>query len=189
MSLDKVSNLFDIDTAKSKGFINYSPGTIPFISNGFYNYGVVGYVDPFESDRVFNDLAICVSAFCEATVQKPPFLPRGNGGSGLTVLIPKEKMDYYELLYYSSAINQNLKWRYSYGRMVTKTRLSKEYIEIINEALIENKNRLNEIIPTFNKKERVYTKPSFGETKITELFDLKHGDFHSLDALDPGNLR
>ena len=120
-----LTKLFIIQKAKSKGFQSYESGEVPFITNGIGNNGVQGFVTPNETDRVFKTDAICVSAFCEATVQKAPFLPRGNGGSGLSVLIPKEKMDLNELLFHASYINQVYGWRFSYGRMIRKDRLEK----------------------------------------------------------------
>ena len=76
-----LTKLFTVEKAKSKGFENYEKGDVPFITNGIGNNGVQGFVKPNETARVFTIDAICVSAFCEATVQKAPFLPRGNGGS------------------------------------------------------------------------------------------------------------
>jgi hypothetical protein len=118
-----ILTLFDIKKAKSKGFESYDTGETPFITNGIGNNGVQGFIIPNDNDRVFKNDSICISAFCEATVQKAPFLPRGNGGSGLSVLIPKNKMELDELFFYASYINHVYSWRFSYGRMITLDRL------------------------------------------------------------------
>jgi hypothetical protein len=118
-----ITNLFTIKKAKSKGFESYEKGNVPFITNGIGNNGVQGFVTPNDTDRVFQTDSICVSAFCEVTIQKAPFLPRGNGGSGLSILIPKKKMELDELLFHAAYINQVYGWRFSYGRMITKDRL------------------------------------------------------------------
>jgi hypothetical protein len=118
-----LTKLFTIQKAKSKGFESYEKGDIPFITNGIGNNGVQGFVKPNETARVFKTDAICVSAFCEATVQKAPFLPRGNGGSGLSVLVPKQTMSLDELLLHASYINKVYGWRFSYGRMIKMDRL------------------------------------------------------------------
>lgn len=118
-----LTKLFAIQKAKSTGFENYEKGNIPFITNGIGNNGVQGFVKPNETARVFKTDAICVSAFCEATVQKAPFLPRGNGGSGLSVLVPKQTMILDELLLHASYINKVYGWRFSYGRMIKLDRL------------------------------------------------------------------
>ena len=178
-----IDDLFKIYTAKSKGFESYDQGEIPFISNGFLNNGVVGFVAPYDDDRTFDFPGICVSAFCEATVQKPPFMPRGNGGSGLIVLEPKKPLSKDELLFYSSYINKSFRWRFSFGRMVTKRRFKtleiQEYEETkeIDKSLPEN---------TIEPKEIDHNK-NFKLFSITQLFDLYRGDFHALNRLDPGD--
>ncbi|PQJ73612.1 restriction endonuclease subunit S [Polaribacter butkevichii] len=120
-----INKIFDVVNAKSSGFSSYDIGEIPFISNGIMNNGIIGYVSPLDTDRVFNKKGICVSAFCEATIHNPPFLPRGNGGSGLIVLIPKKEMTHEVFVYYAAYINKYCSWRFSYGRMVTLARLKK----------------------------------------------------------------
>jgi len=118
-----LTKLFKVTNAKSKGFKRYKYGNIPFISNGFADNGLVGFVTPNKKDRVFNKDAICVSAFCEATVQKAPFLPRGNGGSGLKVLTSLTQMTFEDLLFHASYINKVYSWKFSYGRMATRDRI------------------------------------------------------------------
>jgi len=81
----KISDKFDIYNAMSKSYKAHEVGDVAFVSNGFYNNGVIGFIEPIKNERMFNEAGICVSAFCEATVQKPQFIPRGNGGSGLIV--------------------------------------------------------------------------------------------------------
>lgn len=131
--LVNIREVFNIVNAKSKGFKSYFEGNIPFISNGVLNNGIIGNVTPKEKDRVFKEKSICISAFCEATIQEPPFLPRGNGGSGLSVLIPKKKLSNNEFLFYAAYFNRYLKWRFSYGRMVTISRINKLKIPNITE--------------------------------------------------------
>jgi len=180
----KINDLFKIHNAKSKGFENYDNGTIPFISNGVMNNGVVGFVSPFETDRVFRFRGICVSAFCDATVQDPPFIPRGNGGSGLTVLEPKSKMNKDELLYYSAYINKALNWRFSFGRMVTEKRFRD--LEIIPYINKDNK-KIDKSLPknTINPIQ-IKHNSNFKLVNIEKLFTLHRGDFHALDRLDLG---
>ena len=120
-----IENIFKLTNAKSKGFDSYDIGDTPFISNGVLNNGIVGYVTALELDRVFETKGICISAFSEATIQNPPFLPRGNGGSGLIVLTPIKDMTDEMMIYYAAYINKYCKWRFSYGRMVTLERLKK----------------------------------------------------------------
>lgn len=117
-----ITSIFEVINAKSKSYELYDYGNVAFITNGLFNNGIVGYVTPDADDRVFNEKCICVSAFCEATIQEPPFLPRGNGGSGLIVLKPKKNMTDSELHFYAAFINKYCSWRFHYGRMVTLAR-------------------------------------------------------------------
>lgn len=75
-----------------------------------------------EHRKVFDFTGIVVSAFAEATVQKGPFIARGNGGSGLIVLEPLEPTSLRDLLWYAAYINESVRWRFSFGRMVTVDR-------------------------------------------------------------------
>lgn len=120
-----VEHIFYVHNAKSQAFSNYDLGNIPFVSNGFINKGIIGYVKPECSDRVFTKNNISISAFCEAIVQDKPFIARGNGGSGLCVLEPKANLSKSILLEYAAYINQSWKWRFHYGRMVSIERIKK----------------------------------------------------------------
>lgn len=182
----RISDLFKIHTARSKGFESYDEGDIQFVSNGFMNNGIVGFVSRSDNDKVFRFRGICISAFCEATVQEPPFLPRGNGGSGLIVLEPKTEMDKDELLYYSSYINKTFRWRFSFGRMVTKRRF--DDLEIVPYYKKENPKKIDKSLPknTVTPKDIVYNQ-NFKLFNIEELFTLHRGDFHALNKLDTGD--
>lgn len=186
--MNKIDEIFEVITAKSHSFSNYSEGNIPFISNGLYNNGVIGFVEAFDNDRVFKNHAICISAFCEATVQVPPFIGRGNGGSGMTILIPKDsQMTYNTLLRYASFINNNIKWRYNYGRMVSKERISKEFITLIHSNINFEQENILKYLPRKNTfKNKKLQCLNLKQVPITSLFELKHGDFHSITDLDEG---
>jgi len=180
-----VSNLFKIHIARSKGFESYELGEVPFVSNGFMNNGVVGFVSPLESDRVFNFRGICVSTFCEATVQEPPFLPRGNGGSGLIVLEPIAKMSREELFYYASFINESFKWRFSFGRMVKKDRFKDLAIEPYRQE--QSLISIQKLLPKGQVSAmKIKRNRNFVIFNIEDLFNTCRGDFHALDKLDPG---
>lgn len=124
-NLTSITNIFYVEKAKSRSIDIYDSGDIPFVSNGFMNNGIIGYVTPYEDDVVFDKTCISISAFCEAIVQESQFIARGNGGSGLSALVPKVEMNIGELFQYASYINEMCKWRFSYGRMATKQRINK----------------------------------------------------------------
>lgn len=118
----KIIDKFFIENARSKSIADHEEGSIPFVSNGTDNKGVIGFIKPLDKEKVFEQKAICVSSFCEISVHNPPFLPRGNGGSGLVVLVPREKMTDEQLYLYATQI-QLQKWRFSFSRMVIAQRI------------------------------------------------------------------
>ena len=165
----QISDLFIAGNAKSKGFAVHVEGDMPFISNGFYNNGVVGFVTPIKGEKVFDKKAICVSSFCEATVQEPPFLPRGNGGSGLIILTPKEEIDDEELYYYATLINK-LSWRFSYGRMVIPERLMNLTVPDKPKGF-SHPVIINELLPNGTQRQDVRIK-KLKEFPLTELCNI-----------------
>ncbi|AJK86559.1 MULTISPECIES: restriction endonuclease subunit S [Lysinibacillus] len=119
----KISDLFTISVAKSKGVDDYDDGAYPFITNTEINNGIVKYVEPFDEDKIFSAPAICISGLGYATLQLKDFLPKGNGGDSATILIPKKEMGIEELMYYTAVFNLQHKWRFSFGRKANKRRI------------------------------------------------------------------
>lgn len=184
--MDAINNLFKIHKAKSKAFSDHDKGIIPFVSNGFANNGVVGFVEPLPSDKVFQFEGICISVFGEATVQYPPFIARGNGGSGLSVLEPDKSMAKSELYWYASYINQAIRWRFSFGRMLKKERLEKLQFPYFETATIPD---FAALVPNKPKKMKlVFQEIHWGKFKVSKLFNVKRGDFHSLARLVDGDV-
>ena len=125
-------------------------------------------------------------AYCEATIQEPPFMARGNGGSGLVVLEPKKAISGEGLLKIAAYINEAIRWRFSYGRMATPGRLA--YFDIPELKLPLTLN-IEQIIPQPKPFERVCVKDvttSFQPIALTDIFDLRSGDYHKADDLTDG---
>lgn len=163
----KISDKFRIENAKSSGFIDYEIGDIPFVTNGIENKGVLGLVKPKPGDKIFKEKTIVVSSFCEVSVQNPPFLPRGNGGSGLIVLIPKSQMSDEELYSYASQIVKQ-SWRFSFGRMVLGSRL--ENLPIVEKKFDFSVSKyISSKMPKSNKKVSVKSPYKMIWIKISDL--------------------
>jgi len=128
-----VGFFFDVQNGKSSGEKNYTVGNCPYISSGDSFNSYIRMVSE-ESKEVFANGAITVTAFGQAYVQPWRFMARGNGGSSVRVLIPKYKMSFNELLWFAAQINIQ-KWRFFYGRMAIKSRLSKLIILAPNTRL------------------------------------------------------
>jgi len=126
---DDLNKLFYIDNAKSENIEDYEVGKIPFVTSTELNNGVEKFIDT-DSD-LLNEPCIALSSFGFATVQLPPFVARSHGA--VILLRPKMKMGLLELAYFAAQINQQ-KWRFSYGRWVTKKRLLKLETKPISEV-------------------------------------------------------
>lgn len=168
----KIKDLFKIENAKSKGFEYYEEGDIPFVTNGDYDNSIVGFVKPLVKDRVFNKASICLSSFCEATIQIPPFLPRGNGGSGLVVLVPKKEMTEEELYFYTAQLNM-MKWKFSFSRMLTGKRVQDLELVIYKDINFKIKNRLKELIPKETQKQKIQENKTILIMKIKDLCNVE----------------
>jgi type I restriction enzyme M protein len=116
-----VSIFFDVQNGKSSGEKNYIEGEIPYVSSGDSTNSIIRLID-YDTDELFEDGAITVTAFGQAYVQPWKFMARGNGGSSVRVLIPKYKMSFNDLVWFASQINAQ-KWRFYYARMAIKSRL------------------------------------------------------------------
>ncbi len=137
--MPKLIDIFELNNAKSDAFEKYGSGDVAFVTNGDYESSILGYITPLDNDRVFTKKGICFSSFGEVTIQEPPFLPRGNGGSGLLVLLPRKNMVDEELYSYAAQLNLQ-KWRFSFSRMAIQRRIKNiELKKYIPKYLIKDK--------------------------------------------------
>ena len=149
----KVIDLFEPINAKSDSFSKYSEGKVAFITNGDHESSILGYVTPFEGDRVFDKKSICLTSFGEALVPPIPFMPRGNGGSGLIILTPKIEMNDEELYSYASQLNLQ-KWKFNFSRMVIEKRIINLPL-VKYSASINIENRIIELLPKKGRRKRI----------------------------------
>lgn len=129
----KISELFQIDVARSKGADDYDSGIVPFVTNTTLNNGVIKYVTPFPEDKTFEGPSLCISGLGHATLQHLTFLPKGNGGDSATILTPLQPMSTEELLYYTALFNALHKWRFSFGRKTSRKRIQELDISPVYE--------------------------------------------------------
>lgn len=118
-----LASLFSFTAARSQGIEDYEGGKLPFVTSAELNNGVVTYVQPEDTDLVFDGPAIAISGLGHATVHLGKFLPKGNGGDSLTILRPLGEMTVEELVAAATAFNVVHKWRFSYGRKCSVDRL------------------------------------------------------------------
>jgi hypothetical protein len=149
-----ISYFFSVHNGKSSGEKNYPVGNCPYISSGDIFNSVIRLVSD-EKEEIFSSGGITVTAFGQSYVQPWRFMARGNGGSSVRVLIPKYKMSLNELCWFAAQINIQ-RWRFFYGRMAIKSRLS-------NLTISSPKNRLPD------NDEPIYLRIADLKTKLNEL--------------------
>lgn len=182
-----LQSLFSLHTAKSVGLNDHNPGAVAFITNGLRHNGVVGFVQPHSKDKVFDFVAIVVSTFCEATVQVPPFIARGNGGSGLIVLQPKSQLSVAQLQNIAAQINTSLRWRFSWYRQATVDRIKN--LSIPSVEPVKPDLTLSKVLPLGKVDSDISTEGVITEPfRLDELYDLRAGDFHSIGDLQIGHI-
>jgi len=138
-SNEDLDDLFLIGNAKSKNIEDYGKGEMPFVTSTSSNNGVEKYIDEDDKKIIYEKPCITLSSFGQANVQITPFVARSHGA--VLVLVPKKEMSLRQLLYYASQINLH-KWRFSYGRWVTKKRLLKLDIQNITKMKLPNMSEI-----------------------------------------------
>ncbi len=181
-----IDDLFILHTAKSSGFSSYQSGKTAFVTNGFRNNGVLGFVTPKAKDKVFSFVGIALSAFLEATVQVPPFIARGNGGSGLIVLEPKQAIPVSRLLHIAAYINRALSWRFSWYRQATSDRIRHLPVPF-PESLPAPTFRVISFLPTDAPTTKTRSPLIYAPFRIGSLYNLHPGEYHSILDLNQGD--
>lgn len=184
--MKKIEDIFDLHRAKSGLFSEYENGDVAYVGNGFSNNAVVGFVTPLADDKVFSYMGIAVSAFCEATVQAPPFIACGRAGNGLVVLEPKSPMPGRQLAYIAAYINLAVMWRFNWYRQTTADRIRGLLVPSKVPAGIKYdvKAALPKTSPSSPPNWHLSLKP----VALGDIYDLTPGDFHSLSHLPVGNV-
>lgn len=189
----KIEELFTVKSGDYHATKELDNGDIPLISCGDTDNGLVGYYDIPENKRYSNALTVAYNG-------KPlmaKFHPYSFGvKDDVAVLLPIKELKQKTLIYIASLLNRQI-WRYSYGRKCFREKMKKIVVPLpilpsgeIDESYISKLvNPMHKYIPTKNKvKEISYSKPNWKTFTITDIFDLRRGDFHSLSNLDRGNM-
>ena len=182
----RLDEIFMPHRARSGLFSQYAPGGVRYVGNGLADNAVVGLVTPLDTDRVFKFLGVAVSAFCEATVQAPPFVACGRAGNGLVVLEPRSPMTAAELAYLAAYLNMYARWRFSWYWQITANRLKRLMLpdEIPARVTFDVAKHLPPVASV------AFSPPpmKFRPFALGAIYDLKPGDHHSLTALPKGHI-
>lgn len=104
-------------------------GEVPLISSGSANNGIVGYIDKNGDGKaqIFKRNSITVDMFCNAFYQNQDFYAVSHGR--VNILIPKFDCNLQIGLFICSII-QKEQFKYSYGRAVYSSEISRMVIKL-----------------------------------------------------------
>jgi hypothetical protein len=184
--MKSIENLFHLGRARSGLFSEYKKGDVAYIGNGLSDNAVVGFVTPLPGDKVFHAMSIVVSAFCEATVQAPPFVACGRAGNGLVVLEPKSHMPVRQLAYIAAYINLAVCWRFNWYRQTTADRLRN--LPVPSDVPSGIVFDVRAALPKTSDAPLPDWKLALKAFALGEIYDLTPGDFHSQSSLPLGDI-
>lgn len=184
--MKRIDEVFNLHRARSDIYPRYKSGSVPYIGNGLSDNAVIGLVKPLPNDKVFKFAGIAVSAFCEASVQVPPFVACGRAGNGMVVLEPKQKMTVGQLAYYAAYINEVVRWRFSWYWQTTADRLKRLQVPGTPPSTVFFPVR--NLMPKMGKPVAATPKPKFARVTLDSIYDLKAGDYHSVGHLPAGKV-
>lgn len=182
--MSTLETLFIPHTARSSCFEDYEFGEVAFVTNGLRDNGVLGFVRPKPRDKVFDFMGIALSAFCEATVQTPPFIGRGNGGSGLVVLEPQIPMTASQLAWAAAYINVALRWRFSWYRQASVQRIRRLPIPALPHA--PKPFVLTNLVPSTLAHDSDIPAGPFARFPLDTIYNMEAGDYHNASNLPVG---
>lgn len=180
-----INALFNVHRARSGLPADYESGEVPYVGNGLADNAVVALVKPRPGDRVFDFRGIAISAFCEATVQTPPFVACSRAGNGLVVLEPKETMPVAQMAYVAAYINRAVSWRFSWYRQTTADRIGPLLVPDTMPPGI--KFDVRAALPPMAAKPRPAWQLQMRPFALGDLYTIQPGDYHSLSELPRGD--
>ncbi len=196
----KIDDLFIVRSGDFHATKELDPGTVPLISCGDTENGLVGHFDIPKEKRYRH----CITVAYNGQPLLAKFHPYEFGAKDdIAVLKPRHTMLDTTLLYIAVQLNA-AKWRYSYGRKCFRKKLLEVPIQIpVKKWSTNNKSEIDQeniavqfpidfqqLIPRERRRDgcppAIHTWQSFA---ICDLFNVKRGDFHSLAVLDHGKYR
>ena len=193
----KVADIFHIKSGDYHAVAELDAGDIPLISCGDVNHGFLGLFDIPPENRYSDTITVAYNG-------KPltaKFRPYDFGAKDdVGVLLPHKPLQQLTLSYVAGLLN-SMRWRFSYGRKCFKDKLGRLEIDLPADwkggAVWVDEGYIAETLPltSLDLRPKVFAgQPAIPpalewETKrLSELFKLKRGDFHSLQALEEGDV-
>ena len=176
----RIVDLFHVKRGKGEYREKLEEGDTPLVSATNRNNGIIDHVD---IEPTFTAPAITVERVSgQAFVQLFDF---ATVPDDVSVLIPRERTSLKKLFYISSQIN-TLKWRFSYSRKLTSTRLIPLEIDLSNFQ--DEEINISDRFPESMTREEIEHNLQSNSFNVLDLFWIDRGDFHALDKLDEGDI-
>ena len=116
----KVKDLFDVRSGDFHAIKELDTGSVPLISCGDYNNGLVGYFAIPNKKRYSNTLTVAYNGSWPLTTKFHPY--EFGAKDDVAVLLPHAPMKKSVMLYVAALLNRMV-WRYSYGRKCFREKL------------------------------------------------------------------
>lgn len=119
----EVSRLFTIKSPASRSIKTYTEGTVPYVSSGGVNNGIISYLEPKENEELEKGNCITVSPLegTPAFFQDTDFLGRGGAGSAISMLY-NDNLTKYNALFICTII-KNCATKFDYSDAFTSDNL------------------------------------------------------------------
>jgi hypothetical protein len=189
-----VNSLFEVKSGDYHDTITLSAGTVPLISCGDEQQGLVGYFDIPEENVFRNCLTVAYNGL-PLTTKYHPY--RFAAKDDVAVLEPRNDLGTNTLLYIAATLN-SMKWRYNYGRKCFKAKLRNVKLRLPSKGKRVGTGFINTHFPVDIRS--LIPDPQHARGKsieitnwrvvhLAKLFDLERGHFHSIKDLDEGKYR
>jgi len=192
----KTRDLFDVKSGDFHATKELDPGTVPLISCGDGNNGLVGYFDIPPDKTYQRAITVAYNGSWPLTAKFHPYT--FGAKDDVAVLVPREPTEDIALFYVAAQLNR-MTWRYSYGRKCFRQKLQDVSL-MVPVARVEGRQRLDGAAIAHKFPYNLHSfLPDRGSGiadvpslpwhlfNILEIFDIKRGDFHSISELDPGS--
>ena len=192
----RISDIFKVHTGDYHATAELDFGNVPLISCGDTNNGLVGFFSIPRNKTYENTITVAYNGQ-PLTAKFHPY--RFGAKDDVAVLLPRSTLNATTLFYIATMFNR-MKWRYSYGRKCFRNKLvnvhipipitRKKGIEVIDEGVIEKAFPYDyrTLLP---EKQSIASieipRIRWKQCRITDVFNLERGHFHSLAVLDAGS--
>ena len=193
----RMEDIFQIKSGDYHAIAELDTGNTPLVSCGDVNHGFLGFFD-IPPEYTYADTITVAYNGKPLTAKFRPYSFGAKDDVG--VLLPHDSLQPLTLVYVAGLLN-SMQWRFSYGRKCFRDKLSRLELDLpadrvggayrVDEDSIAEALQLRslDLRPNVADSLPVVAPALVWEAKmLSELFELRRGDFHSLQMLQEGNV-